>query len=86
MDNICRVGKNIWWVTTRWMFGPVSSTQAAMHAGDIVYSQQLGKDIIILNSEKIAKDLLENRSGNYSDRPHLITTEMSDLYFLSILF
>ena len=54
-----------------------TSTQAGIHAGDIVYSRLLGKDIIIINSEKIAKELLENRSRNYSDRPYLITTEMS---------
>ena len=60
-------------------FSATSSTQAEIHhdAGDIVYSRLLGKDIIVINSEKIAKELLENRSRNYSDRPYLITTEMS---------
>ena len=72
MDNICRLGKNI-----RYMFSSTSSTQADIHAGDIVYSRLMGKDIIIINSEKIAKELLENRSRNYSDRPYLITNEMS---------
>ncbi|KAI9567596.1 cytochrome P450 [Boletus coccyginus] len=49
--------------------------------GDIVYSRLLGKDIIILNSEKIAKDLLENRSKFYSDRPYFITAELCGLDF-----
>ena len=55
---------------------PLFSTEVDMRAGDLVYSRLLGKDIIIINSEKIAKDLLENRSKNYSDRPYLITNEL----------
>lgn len=50
--------------------------QADIRAGDLVYSRLFGKDIIIINSEKIAKDLLESRSRNYSDRPYLITREL----------
>ena len=47
-----------------------------MVAGDIVYSQLFGKDVIILSSEKVAKDLLENRSKNYSDRPYIKICEL----------
>ncbi|KAG8216714.1 cytochrome P450 [Butyriboletus roseoflavus] len=53
--------------------------------GDIVYSRLFGNDIIIINSEKIAKDLLENRSRNYSDRPCLVTAAMCGLDFHSTL-
>ncbi|KAN0084486.1 Cytochrome P450 [Tylopilus felleus] len=52
--------------------------------GDIVYSRLLGRDIIIINSEKIAKDLLESRSKNYSDRPSLIINEISGVDFSSV--
>jgi hypothetical protein len=45
-------------------------------AGDLVYTQLLGKHIVIVSSEKIAKDLLEYRSKNYSDRPFLVTNEL----------
>ncbi|KAF9230214.1 cytochrome P450, partial [Melanogaster broomeanus] len=38
-------------------------------------------DIIIINSEKIAKDLLEDRSSNYSDRPNLVTTALFGMDF-----
>ena len=65
------------------MFSSTLSTQPDTHVGDIVYSRLFGKDIIIINSEKIAKDLLENRSRNYSDRPYMITTEMSVHHSLS---
>ncbi|KAF8123434.1 cytochrome P450 [Boletus edulis] len=51
--------------------------------GDLVYSRLLGNDIIIINSEKIAKDLLEIRSRNYSDRPNFITLELSGQEFTS---
>ncbi|KAF8129584.1 cytochrome P450 [Boletus edulis] len=53
--------------------------------GDLVYSRLLGRDIIIINSEKIAKDLLEIRSKNYSDRPYFITNELCGVDFNSAL-
>ncbi|KAF8546671.1 cytochrome P450 [Imleria badia] len=53
--------------------------------GDLVYSRLLGKDIIIINSEKIARDLLENRSRNYSDRPYLITSDLCGIGFNSVM-
>jgi hypothetical protein len=65
------------------MFSSVSSSQFDIRAGDLVYSRLLGKDIIILNSENVAKELLENRSKNYSDRPYLITSKLLGLRFLS---
>ncbi|KAF8131430.1 hypothetical protein EV363DRAFT_1165093, partial [Boletus edulis] len=39
---------------------------------DLIYTRMLGKVILIINSEKVAKDLLENRSTNHLDRPYLI--------------
>jgi hypothetical protein len=63
------------------MFSSTSSSQFDIRAGDLVYSRLLGKDIIILNSENVAKELLENRSKNYSDRPYLITCELLGLRF-----
>ncbi|KAG8215888.1 cytochrome P450 [Butyriboletus roseoflavus] len=37
--------------------------------GDIVYTRVLGQDVIVLNSEEVAIELLEKRSHKYSDRP-----------------
>ncbi|KAN0084392.1 Cytochrome P450 [Tylopilus felleus] len=45
----------------------------AKQYGDLIYTQSLGRDIIVINSEAVAKELLENRSRNYSDRPYLAT-------------
>ncbi|KAI9459771.1 cytochrome P450 [Boletus coccyginus] len=61
----------------------MSPTKANIRASDLVYSRLLGKDIIIINSEKIAKDLLGDRSRNYSDRPYFITHDMSGAWFFS---
>jgi hypothetical protein len=37
--------------------------------GHIVYYRILGKDIVVLNTIKAIKDLLEKRGDVYSDRP-----------------
>ncbi|KAF9237857.1 cytochrome P450 [Melanogaster broomeanus] len=49
--------------------------------GDLVYSRLFNQDIIIINSEKIAKDLLEDRSHNYSDRPNMVTIALFGMEF-----
>ena len=85
VGNVIGVDTNAPWITyAEWArtygrllhVGSMSSTEVDIHAGDLVYSRLLGRDIIIINSEKIAKDLLENRSKNYSDRPFLITNDL----------
>lgn len=40
--------------------------------GDLVYSRLLNQEIILINTEKVARDLLERRSNNYSDRPGIL--------------
>jgi hypothetical protein len=44
--------------------------------GDVVYTRLLSLDNIIINSEQVARDLLDHRSQNYSDRPEIATNEM----------
>ncbi|KAI0791736.1 cytochrome P450 [Abortiporus biennis] len=46
------------------------------HLRDVVYFHVLGKDVIVLNSEQCAIDLLEKRSIIYSSRPWLPGAEM----------
>lgn len=53
--------------------------------GDIVYSRLLGQEVIIINSDKVAIELLEKRSHNYSDRPNLPTTALFGLDFNTTL-
>ncbi|KAH7915601.1 CyP450 monooxygenase [Hygrophoropsis aurantiaca] len=40
--------------------------------GDLLYVEILGTKVLVLNSEEIAKDLLDKRSQNYSDRPQVL--------------
>ncbi|KAF5343597.1 hypothetical protein D9757_013684 [Collybiopsis confluens] len=40
--------------------------------GEIVYVSALGQPIIVLNSQKVAADLLDRRAAIYSDRPRNI--------------
>ncbi|KAG2038524.1 cytochrome P450 [Suillus americanus] len=49
--------------------------------GKIIYSRILGIDLIIINSETIARELLDKRSANYSTRPVIPTNELSGLAF-----
>lgn len=44
------------------------------NAGDLVYISAAGQDFLILNSHKVAADLLDRRAAIYSDRPRLIGT------------
>ena len=53
---------------------PTKETHETFHEwtkqyGDVVYVEVLGQPIVILGSEQAATDLLDKRSGNYSDRP-----------------
>jgi len=44
-------------------------------AGEIMYLDGAGQPIIVCNSLKSAVELLDRRSGNYSDRPRLIMAQ-----------
>ena len=87
IGNLIGVNKSAPWKTyAEWArtYGRFSATpsrispaQVDIYTGDIVHSRLLGKHVIIINSEEIAEDLLENRSRNYSDRPHAIVSKMS---------
>ncbi|KAJ7130793.1 putative monooxygenase [Mycena crocata] len=44
--------------------------------GSIVYVDVIGTPMVILNSQKIARDLLDQRSAIYSDRPNLVMANL----------
>ncbi|KAJ8088566.1 hypothetical protein PM082_022639 [Marasmius tenuissimus] len=54
------------WVTYR---------KLALKYGDIVYAEVFGDKTVLLNSHKVTTELLEKRSRNYSDRPHMIMAD-----------
>ncbi|KAG2346057.1 cytochrome P450 [Suillus weaverae] len=53
--------------------------------GKIIHSSILGIDMIIINSESIARELLDKRSAIYSDRPVIPTNEIAGLDFNTVL-
>ncbi|KAH9054043.1 hypothetical protein EDB83DRAFT_2393916 [Lactarius deliciosus] len=40
--------------------------------GEMMYVSALGKGVLVINSPRVAIDLLEKRSNIYSDRAHYI--------------
>jgi hypothetical protein len=46
----------------------------------MVYVEVIGQPIIILNSVKVAKDLLDKRSLIYSNRPRLVSISVYSLF------
>jgi hypothetical protein len=41
-------------------------------SGDLIYLNVAGQPVVVLNSPKVAADLLDRRAAIYSDRPPLI--------------
>ena len=44
--------------------------------GNVLYLNMLGQDIIVLGSLNAARDLLDKRSANYSDRPKSVMVQL----------
>ncbi|KAK7681933.1 hypothetical protein QCA50_014895 [Cerrena zonata] len=64
VGNTFQLGRLPWFQLTRWarQYGPI-------------YSLNLGgQTLIVLNSHKVASDLLDKRSAIYADRPRMIMT------------
>ncbi|KAH8114932.1 cytochrome P450 [Phellopilus nigrolimitatus] len=55
--------------------------------GDVIYTNIVGRPIIILNTVEAARDLMDKRSANYSDRPDSILHGdwINWKYFLTLL-
>ncbi|KAF9243461.1 cytochrome P450 [Melanogaster broomeanus] len=53
--------------------------------GDILRVRVLNQDVIVLNSEKVARALLDKRSRNYSDRPRYATLELFGIAFRTVM-
>ena len=53
--------------------------------GDIIQLDLLGYHLIAVNSAKVAKDLLDKRSGQYSDRPQFVSHHLVDVLPIAIL-
>ncbi|KAI0301687.1 cytochrome P450 [Multifurca ochricompacta] len=51
----------------------LASPERKNEYGEMMYINALGRGVLILNSQRVAVDLLEKRSSIYSDRPHYIS-------------
>ena len=54
----------------------VSITHTPPRVGDMTHFNVFGQHIVVLNSHKVAQDLLDKRSGIYSDRPPFVMGEL----------
>ncbi|KAH0833328.1 cytochrome P450 [Lanmaoa asiatica] len=61
----------------------LSYEQWGKRYGGLVYANLLGRDFIIINSVKVAHDLLDRRSAIYADRPYIPANEMFGMDFNS---
>ena len=66
MGDVCEVGTRIQYVVDRNSDPPLHLILSS--DSDIVHVNALGTSMIILNSYKVATDLLDQRSGTYSSR------------------
>lgn len=41
--------------------------------GDLMYLEFFGKPTVVINSQSVARELLEKRGAKYSDRPRMVT-------------
>ncbi|KAG1747528.1 cytochrome P450 [Suillus occidentalis] len=53
--------------------------------GDLIRVRLMGQEFVIINSEKIARALLDQRSAIYSDRPVLSTRKFYGIEWLTVL-
>lgn len=44
-------------------------------SGDLFFVRILDQKVVVINSQRVARALLHNRSRIYSDRPYLATVE-----------
>jgi len=69
-------------VGSQWFILETLGLILCLTTGDIIYSRLLGIDMIVINSDSVARELLNKRSAIYSDRPVIHTTE---LYVLLVI-
>jgi len=72
MAGLDGLEKMLWLVTMACFYTCRSSLKLmSIIQGDIISFSFFGRHIIVLNSAKVAVELLEKRSSIYSDRPYL---------------
>ena len=64
----------------------LKSNNPCMSSGDIIHLFVLGRSYLVLNSEESARELLEKRSRNNSDRPRFILMQELSVITLYCLY
>jgi len=67
MENVLEMGERIRLVVGIRLPIPIP-LQAFNFSGELVYLNMFGRDIMIVNSRKLAYELFDKRSSKYSDR------------------
>ena len=68
MGDVCEVGTRVQSVMDRDSDPPLSIHLMVCADSDIIHVNALGTSMIILNSYKVATDLLDQKSSTYSSR------------------
>jgi len=55
----------------RWIYTLIFVIITKETVGDILHAEAFGMHVIVINSRKIAEDLLEKRADKYDDRPEI---------------
>lgn len=82
IGNALQIGAMPWYQMTKWskefgtFFVLMSSQRRAddQLVGPVFQVNMAGQTAVVLNSYRVASDLLDKRSGIYSDRPRMIMT------------
>jgi hypothetical protein len=79
VGNVLQMGSKQWLNFMKWKqefgqrsIGLLVVVSDASSSGDVFYLNAAGQPIVVLNTQKVAADLLDRRAGIYSDRPRNI--------------
>jgi hypothetical protein len=56
--------------------------RAHPNTGDLIYFRLIGLDFIVVNSEIVARALMDQRSAIYSDRPFIATNKLYVWFYI----
>jgi hypothetical protein len=84
MAQVRRVAKEVRSVRHFCLLLPVGTSLTRTRPGELIYLNAGGQPIVVLNSQRVATDLLDRRSRIYSDRPRLIVA--SDIMCAGLAF
>jgi len=70
MAQVHRVAKAV--RSVGFLYFSLGASLTQTWSGELIYLNAAGQPIIVLNSQRVAADLLDRRAAIYSDRPRFI--------------